>query len=189
MARTTISIDDELIEEAKDTGLNVSQLAREAVENKLESPTHHFFNTNEDNLPGNQTGAGVYGHGVVATFAKADNDEHIDEFGGYIGEVEANDRIYSWENNYGLRAVGIALEDGNAKPVPEEHRLFHPPSGDIHEFHVPVNWVAVLDRKTTLTTDEVKHIVGHPVWGRGTHVELKDEHHPELLWDIVVGRS
>jgi len=189
MARTTVSIDDDLLEQAKSANVNVSEVTRNGLKDVLSSPDHHFFNTNEENLPAGQTGAGVYGHGVVATFADSNYQDHVDEFGGYIGEVSAGDRIYSWENNYGLRAVGIALEDSTADPVPEEHRLFHSASSDIHEFHTPVRWVAVLDRKNALDPDEVKQIVGHPVWGRGTHAELKDEHYPQLLWDTVIGRA
>lgn len=186
MARTTVSIDDDLIQRAKDAGLNVSQLSRKSIKEALEQPSHHFFNTNKEHLPGNTTGAGIYGHGIVATFAKSDD---IDKYGGYLGEIEAGDRIYSWENGYGIRAVGIALEDGNSDPVLPEQRLFHSETSDVHEFHAPVHWVAVLDREDAVSTDEVKRIVGYQVWGRGTHAVLNEDNHPELLWDVVVGRA
>jgi hypothetical protein len=58
-----------------------------------------------------------------------------------------------------------------------------------HEFHAPVHWVAVLDRTDAITTDEIRRIVGHPVYGRGAHAVLGDDHYPELLWDTVVGRA
>lgn len=189
MARTTVSLDDNLVEQAKNSGVNVSQITRQALKETLNTPTHHFFNTNEKNLPSGQTGAGVYGHGIVATFADSTIDEDVDRFGGHIGEVEAGDRIYSWQNDYGIRAVGIALEDGSSEPVPAEHRLFHSAESKIHEFHAPVHWVAVLPPEDGIYTEELKHIVGYEIWGRGTYAELKDDHYPELLWDVVVGRA
>lgn len=135
------------------------------------------------------SGAGVYGHGVVATFARENSPEDIETYGGFIGEIEAGDRIYSWENDYGIRAIGIALEDGESDPVPSEHRLFYAASDARHEFHAPVRWRAVLDREDAITPDEVQQITDHPVWARGAHVELSDDHYPELLWDLATGRS
>lgn len=189
MARTTVSLDDDLIEQAKNAGLNVSKISRGALKEELNTPNHHFFNTNEKHLPDGQTGAGVYGHGVVATFADSDIDEHVDRFGGHVGKIEAGDRIYSWENDYGIRAVGIALENGSSNPVPKEHRLFHSADSDVHEFHAPVNWVAVLDRTDAVTAEEVRQIADRPVYGSGTYAPLNNDDYPELLWDIVVGRA
>lgn len=189
MARTTVSIDDDLIQHAKDEGINVSQVTRTALKETLNAPTHHLFNTNEDNLPSGQTGAGVYGHGVVATFADSNYPDHVDRYGGHIGKIEAGDRIYSWENDYGLRAVGFALEDGDSDPIPPEHRLFHSPSSDIDEFHAPVKWVAVLDRTDAITAEEIRRVSGRPVYGSGTYAPLNDDDFPGLLWDIVVGRA
>lgn len=188
MARTTVNVDDSLIDQAKDAGLNISQLTRHALEEELAS-TPHLFNTNEDNLPNGQTGAGVYGHGIVATFADSNYPDHIEKYGGHIGKVTANDRIYSWENDYGLRAVGIALEDGSSDPVPDEHRLFHDVDSDIHEFHAPVHWVAVLPRHDALTPKEVRRICDRPIWGSGTYAPLNPDDYPDLLWDAVVGRA
>ncbi|QLG61990.1 type II toxin-antitoxin system CcdA family antitoxin [Halorarum salinum] len=189
MARTTVSIDDDLIERAKDAGLNVSQVSRRALKETLNAPAHHLFNTNERYLPHGQTGAGVYGHGVVATFADSNNPDDVDNYGGHIGEIETADKIYSWENGHGLRAVGIALEDGSSDPVPLEHRLFHSASSDVHEFHAPVHWVAVLDQADAVTTDEIKRVSGRPVFAGVAHREMNDNDFPELLWDIVVGRA
>jgi hypothetical protein len=189
MARTTVSVDDELIEQAKDAGINVSQVTRQALKDTLNAPIHHLFNTNERNLPNGQTGAGVYGHGVVATFADSNNPDDVDRYGGYIGEIETADRIYSWENGPGLRAVGIALEDGSSDPVPPEHRLFHSASSDIEEFHAPVYWVAVLDRADAVSPDEIERVSGRPVYAGVAYRKLNDDDFPELLWDIVVGRA
>jgi hypothetical protein len=190
MARTTVSLPDGLHERAQAADVTVSSVLRDALEDRLKAPNHHFLNTNEDNLPDGQTGAGVYGHGVAATFADADAPDDIDEYGGHIGAIDAGDRIYSFQNEVGLRGFGIALEDGNAEPVPPEHRLFHPQDADTHEFHVPVYWVAVLSPESAVKPDEIKRITGHPVWGRGTKPELNPEkHHPNLLRDVILGRA
>lgn len=189
MARTTISTDGDLIQRAKDEGINVSQVAREALKETLNEPTHHLFNTNEKNLPNGQTGAGVYGHGVVATFANSNKPEDVEQYGGHIGEISAGDKIYSWQNGVGLRAVGFALEDGDSDPVPSEHRLFHSASSKIHEFHAPVHWVAVLDHSSALTPEEVKRVCDRPAYAGVTRRELNDDDYPKLLWDLVVGRA
>lgn len=189
MARTTVSLDDDLLKQAKNNGINVSKTTRDALKGAMNAPTDHWFNTNKRYLPNGQTGAGVYGHGVVATFAKSNRPDDVEKFGGYIGEVEAGDRIFSWENDVGLRGVGNALEDGDSDPVPPEHRLFHDADSAIHEFHVPVNWRAILQPQEAITAREVEQIAGRPVYGSGTHAKLGADDNTQLLWDIAVGRN
>jgi len=188
MARTTVSLPDDLKERVDESDITVSRVLQDALKQRLSSPTHHLLNTNEKHLPDGQTGAGVYGHGIAATFAKEDTDG-VDEYGGHIGAIDAGDYIYSYENDAGVRAFGIALEDGDSSPVPREHRLFHAKEADIHEFHVPVRWAAVLEREEAVTSDEVKHILGFPAF-TSTRTELDPEnHHPDMLRDVILGRS
>jgi len=189
MARTTVSLPDDLKERVDDSSITVSKVLQEALKERLSSPTHHLLNTNEEHLPDGQTGAGVYGHGIAATFAREGTDG-VDEYGGHIGAIESGDYLYSYENDIGVRAFGVALEDGDSSPVPREHRLFHAKDNDIHEFHVPVHWVAVLEEDEAVTSSEVEHITGHPAFARGTRAELNPEdHHPGLLRDVILGRS
>jgi hypothetical protein len=190
MARTTVSLPDDLHERIKNADITVSKVLQDALRSRLSDPTHHLVNTNEEYLPSGQTGAGVYGHGIVATFANENNDEDVETYGGHIDAIESGDRIYSYENDVGVRAFGIALEDGDSEPVPREHRLFHPSDDNTHEFHVPVHWVAVLEREDAITTDEIEQITGHPAFARGARAELDvDKHYPELLRDVILGRA
>lgn len=190
MARTTVSLPDDLHERVKSADITVSKVVQEALRSRLMEPTHHLLNTNEEHLPDDQTGAGVYGHGIAATFANEGDQEHIEEYGGHIGAIEAGDRIYSYENSVGIRAFGIALEDGDSDPVPREHRLFHPSGDNTHEFHVPVRWIAVLESEDAITVDEIEQITGHPAFARGTRAELNvEKHYPKLLRDVILGRA
>ncbi len=110
--------------------------------------------------------------------------------GGHIGAIESGDNLYSYQNEVGIRAFGIALEDGDSSPVPKEHRLFHAKEDNVHEFHVPVHWVAVLEKEEAVSSDEVNHLLGYPAYAKGTRAELDPEnHHPELLRDVILGRS
>lgn len=189
MARTTVSLPDELKDRVDDSDITVSKVLQDALKERLSSPNHHLLNTNEEHLPAGQTGSGVYGHGVAATFA-TENTDGVEEYGGHIGAIDSGDYIYSYENNIGVRAFGIALEDGDASPVPGEHRLFYGKQDDVHEFHVPVHWVAVLEEDQAFSSEEVNHITGHPAFARGTRAELDPEdHYPELLRDIILGRA
>jgi len=188
MARTTVSLPDDLKERVDDSEITVSKVLQDALKERLSSPSHHILNTNKKHLPDGQTGAGVYGHGVAATFADEGTDG-VEKYGGEIGEIEAGDHIYSYENGVGLRAFGIALEDGDSSPVPDEHRIFHAINDDVHEFHVPVYWNAVLEEDEALPSGEVEHITGRPVYAQA-RVELDpDKDRPDLLRDITLGRS
>jgi len=190
MARTTISLPEDLHEQVNESDITVSKVVQEALRSRLIEPTHHLLNTNEEHLPDGQTGAGVYGHGIAATFANEDNQEHIEKYGGHIGAIEAGDRIYSYENGIGVRAFGIALEDGDSDPVPREHRLFHPSDDNTHEFHVPVHWVAVLESEDAISVDEIEQITDHPAFARGARAVLDvEKHYPKLLRDVILGRA
>lgn len=187
--RTTVSLDEEDLEDAKEQGINISQAARMGIQQKLDQPTYHLFNTNKKHLPKGQTGAGVYGRGVVATFADSNYPDHVERYGNHIAKVEADDGIFSWQNKIGIRCFGIALEDGSADPVPPEQRLFHSPSSDIHEFHVSVAWLPPLRPSEAPYTNEVKRICGSKIWAKVTYRELNDDHRPELLRDVIKGRA
>ncbi len=188
MARTTVSLPDDLKDRVDDSDITVSKVLQDALKERLSSATHHVLNTNKKHLPAGQTGAGVYAHGVAATFADEGTDG-IEKFGAHIGAIESGDYIYSYQNDVGIRAFGVALEDGDSSPVPKEQHLFHATTDDTREFHVPVHWVAVLEEGEAITTDEIKHIVGYPAYSR-TRTELDPEDdYPELLRDLILGRA
>jgi hypothetical protein len=155
-----------------------------------ESFDYHIFNTNRRHLSDGQSGAGVYGHGIVAAFADGDDDSQVEQFGREIAQLEAGDRVLSYENQCGVRAVGFVLESGTPEPVPEAQKLFHPPEDGHVEFHAPVHWQAVLPREHAVTPEEIKRVAGGPLFAGGTRKRLNEEAEaPHLLRDVVIGRS
>lgn len=181
MARTTITLDEEKQEKAKAAGLNISQVAREAISDKLRSPDYHIVNTNQKNLPGDKTGTAIYGAGLVATYGRKDFGEHLEN-------INRRDWVFSYQNEVGVRAAGIALEDGTSEPVSPEDRIFHPASSSEEEYHVAVRWQVVVEERRAIDANEIKHICGRPLFA-STYNEVQDRDNPELLLDVLFGRD
>ena len=182
MARTTVSLDDEKQEQAKAAGLNISQLTREAIDQRLRLPDHHMVNTNQSNLPGDATGTAIYAEGVVATYGPKD------PFGEHLENIERRDWVHSYQNGAGVRAAGIVLEDGTSDPVAPEDMIFHSASSNANEYHVPVRWQVVVEERSAVTSDEIDHICGRPLYA-STYNEVQDDDNPELLLDVLFGRD
>jgi len=181
MVRTTITLDDEEQEKAKAAGLNISQVARQAISEKLRSSDHHMVNTNQKNLPGDTTGAAIYGANLVATYGRK-------EFGEHLENINRRDWIFSYQNRVGVRAAGIALEDGTSEPVAPEDRIFYSALGSDEEYHVAVRWQVVVEERRAVDADEIEHICGRPLHA-GTYNEVQDGDNPELLLDVLFGRD
>lgn len=179
MTRTTISIPDDLHERAE--ALNVSEIAQRGIERRLAGP-RHLFNTNDRFLPGDVDGTRIYAEGVVATY------DDREEYGSLVAEVERHDGVLSYVNDDGVRAYGWALADGDDRPVDPEDRLFYPPDSDVDEYHAPVHWAVVLPPGRGVGADAVERITGRPAYS-STHAALDPDDRPDLLLDVLRGRS
>lgn len=181
--RTTISVDESLLEKAQSKGMNVSAVTEHALENKVERPQYHMLNTSKSWLDKRTEGevdtTVIYSEGVAA------------QFGGFdrAVDIESGDYVISYVDGDGARAVGKALAEWREEPVNPEERIVLPIDHDEDEYHIPIYWFAVLSSGNGLSSSLLEEITGRPVYS-STHNPLSREgDHAELIADAIVGRA
>jgi len=182
MSRTTVTIDDEVKNEAQHKGMNISAIAEAAIEEKLTEHEYRLVNTNIQGLPEGLDGTEVYAENIAAAYGP-------ERFGEQLAKIDQGDWIFSYRSEgVGIRAVGIALDDATAEPVDQEDRVIVPLDSEIEEYHVPVRWKIVLPEQNAITPEEVEAICHRPVYAGGTEHKITNDN-PELLFDVMVGRQ
>lgn len=144
---------------------------------------YHWVNTNSGRLPDGDPGTEIYAHNVVATFGQ------YDEFGHHLENLSQGDAVFSYQNGVGVRAIGLVVGDFDEKPVEPSNMIFHSADSDANEYHVPVRWQVVLDEEAAVTHGEVEQITGQPLHGTGTYAPVNEVSNPELLADVIYGRT
>ena len=177
--RTTVSIEEETLEDAKASGLNVSQVAEAALKKEMTDPDYYFVNSNRDTFSDeDEDGTQVYSHGVTVTYGPQ-------KFGDKLKPMEPGDVVFHWVDKVGVRAVGGVTGYWDGKAVNGDERVY--PSHT--EYHLPTRWLVVLDEDDAITSSEVKEITGrkHP---QGTRQEISDsKYNVERLQEVIRGRA
>lgn len=144
---------------------------------------YHWVNTNSRHLPNDASGTEIYAHNVVATFGE------YGEFGRHLENLSQGDGVFSYQNGVGVRAVGLVVGDFDEESVEPSNMIFHEADSGAREYHVPVRWQVVLDEDAAITHDEVEQITGQPLHATGTYAPVNDVSNPELLADVIYGRT
>lgn len=176
--RTTVSVDEDLIDRAKEQELNISQVTERALREEIRRPQYYLFNTNKKNLPGID-GTKIYQLGVVATYGP------IDTFGKLLENPSPGDYVFSYVNGVGIRALGKVTGEWDGRPVGENEPQVHEPSD---EYHLPVRWMVVLDENKAITAEEFRKLAEFPVPTQ-TRQRINSSNHPELLAAVMKGRA
>lgn len=179
--RTTISIDEDVLEQARERGINVSNTTERALIDALSGPQYHFVNTNKQGLPDGMDGTGCYENGVTATYGSR-------EYGEKLANIDRWDIIISWVKNVGVRAIGRALAEWDGRSVDENDPQRIAPSRE-GEYHVPTRWDAVLPERDAITASEFRRLTDRNNIPRQTRVMLQNEHNPAAIVDMVIGRA
>lgn len=177
--RTTVTIDENTLESAKSAGFNVSQVAEDALKEKMTNRNYYFINSNRENFDDNaEDGTRVYEHGVTVTYGP-------ESFGEKLKSIEPGDVIFHWVDDVGVRAEGRVTGYWDGQEVNEEERVYPAHT----EYHLPTRWLVVLSEDDAITASEVKNITGrkHP---QGTKQEINDgKYDVKRLQDVIRGRA
>lgn len=144
---------------------------------------YHWVNTNSGRLPDGAVGTEIYAHNVAATFG------NYEEFGAHLENLSRGDLVFSYQNGVGVRSVGIVVGEFSGQAVEPSNMIFHSASSGANEYHVPVRWQVVLNEAAAVTHEEVEQICGRPVFATGTYTPMGDSDKPELLADVIYGRT
>lgn len=181
--RTTISVDESLLNRAKEKEVNISALTERALEKEVDRPQYHMLNTSrnwlEDKLGDTEFDTtAIYSNGVAAQFGGCDRGENID----------TGDTVISYVDQDSARAVGKALAGWHKEPVDPAERVVLDEDHDMNEYHLPVFWIAVVGPGKGLSSTVIEKITeGQPAYS-GTHNKLSREH-GELIADAIIGRA
>lgn len=177
--RTTVTIDESTLESAKSAGFNVSQVAEDALKEKMTNRNYYFINSNRETFDDNdEDGTRVYERGVTVTYGP-------ERFGEKLESIEAGDVVFHWVDDVGVRAEGRVTGYWDGQDANEEERVYPAHT----EYHLPTRWLVVLDEDNAITASEVKDITGrkHP---QGTKQEINDEKYDvKRLQDVIRGRA
>lgn len=183
MGRTTIDIDDEKKEAAKERG-TLTDVVNQALNSYLDEAQIHFVNTNARNKP--DDGGRIYESGVVATYGSK-------KYGELLNRLNEGDIILSYVSGSstdsvgGVRAVGIVQAPWSGDAVNKKNRLYY---GSNKEYHVPVVWLAVLPSNLAVSKDEIEQVSGRGI-PRRTVETVSSAHHQgvRMLAEVAVGRQ
>ena len=177
--RTTVSIEEEILEEAKASGLNVSQVAEAALKKEMTDRDYYFVNSNRDTFSDkDEDGTQVYSHGVTVTYGPQ-------KFGDKLKPMEPGDRVFHWVDKVGVLAEGRVTGHWDGKAANDAECVY---TGHT-EYHLPTRWLVVLDEDDAITSSEIKEITGrkHP---QGTRQEISDsKYNVERLQEVIRGRA
>lgn len=179
--RTTISIDADVLEQARERNLNVSNVTERALIESLGEPQYHFVNTNVQGLPDGMDGTACYDNGVTATYGGR-------EYGEKLADINRGDIIISWVKNVGVRAIGHAIAEWDGRSVDEDDPQRIAPSRE-GEYHVPTRWEGILPERDAINAAEFRRITGRGSVPRKTRVTLAQKYNPQTVIDVVIGRA
>lgn len=177
--RTTVSVEDSTLNEAREAGLNISNITEKALQEAMTDKDYYFINSNRDTFSDDDTvGTEVYEHGVTVTYGPP-------RFGEKLEGIEPGDVIFHWVDGQGVRAEGRVTGYWDGAEVNNDERVY---SGH-REYHLPTRWLVVLDEDDAVTSSELDEIAGrtHP---RGTRQKINDEkYNVKRLQEVIRGRA
>lgn len=182
-ARAGITLPPELKDRAASEG-SLSSTVERALAAYFDATRVHYVNSNAANV--DDDGTAVYDQGVVATYGDR-------EFGESLSPLAPGDGVVSYvstsEVDYdgGARAYGVVQAPWSGDAVPADTQVYDSPDS---EYHVPVNWLAVLGEADVVGPESVRTLTGRKTPQHD--VETPDEeyqHGMRLLAEVVVGRA
>ena len=181
--RTTISLNESLLEKAQSKGVNVSAITERALRDEITEPQYHMVNTSknwlEERCEEEIDTASIYSEGVAAQFGGLDRGTNI----------EQGDYVISYVDGEGARAVGRVLSGWHEDPIEPENRVVLPENHEEDEYHLPVYWLAVVTPENALESSLLKEIAGRPIFN-STHTSLsREDDNAEIILDTIIGRS
>lgn len=184
--RASITLPEALKQRASEGG-NLSKTIENALNSFFEETTIHYVNTNAQYVP--EDGSAIYNHGVVATYGE-------EKFGDVLSAIEPGDGIISYVSKSsvayegGARAFGVAQAPWTGTNVPEDEQVYEDTEYIEQEYHVPVKWLGVLEKNTTVTTDEIREITGRKTPQRTLETPQPEyQNGMKLLAEVILGRT
>jgi len=177
--RTTVSVEESTLNEARDAGLNISRLTERALQEAMKDKNYYFVNSNRDTFSDDETvGTKVYEHGVTVTYGPS-------RFGEKLEGIKPGDVVFHWVDGQGVRAEGRVTGYWDGSEVNENERVY--PAH--REYHLPTRWLVVLEEDDAIDSTELEEITGrtHP---RGTRQKINhSKYNCERLQEIIRGRA
>lgn len=177
--RTTVSVEESTLNEAREAGLNISRITEKALKEAMSDTDYYFINSNRDTFSDDDTvGTEVYQHGVAVTYGPS-------SFGEKLEGIEPGDVIFHWVDKQGVRAEGRVTGYWDGSEVSDDERIYP----DQQEYHLPTRWLVVLDEDEAIGSTELEEITGRP-HPRGTRQKISDDkYNCERLQEVIRGRA
>lgn len=179
--RTTVNLDDDIYEQAKEKNLNVSQVCNEALRKKLNEPQYYIWNTNKQHFPEGKDGTEAFKLGVAAAY------DDYDEWGSQLEEPSILDYLIAYVNRKGYCAIGRVIGPFDGRKITEKDRKIDP---RVSEWHLPVRWEAVLNTERAVPRLRGNGLLGYDeeYSPSSTIRKIKNGDRAQLLVDLIRGR-
>jgi len=183
--RTTVSVDGTVLNQAREEGLNISEITENALQKHMTDRNYYFVNSNRDTFDDpEEVGTKVYEHGAAVTYGPP-------RFGEKLEGIEPGDVIFHWVNGQGVRAEGRVTGYWDGDEAQDEECIYPNSSvfPDQREYHLPTRWLVVLEEDDAISAAELDEITGrgNP---RGTRQQIDDkEYNCKRLQEVIRGRA
>ena len=180
--RTTINLDDNIHEQAKEEGINISQVCNKALRHKLDKSQCYIWNTNKQHFPEGEDGTEALYQGVAAAYGD------YDQWGSQLEEPSIGDQLIAYVNRKGYCATGRVVGPFNGQEIQNEDEKIDP---RVPEWHLPVRWEAVLDLEDAVSRQHGNGILDYKEKYSPSETvrRIIDTERAQLLVDLIRGRA